>query len=61
MVKREELLYDSRDGQSKIYALKWIPEMEPVCVLQIIHGMAEHIECYDHFANFMAEYNQSKA
>ena len=56
MVKREELLYDSRDGQSKIYALKWIPDMEPVCVLQIIHGMAEHMECYDHFANFMAEH-----
>ena len=56
MVKREELYFDSRDNVNKIHAMKWIPEKEkPVCILQIIHGMAEYIERYDEFARVMAE------
>lgn len=56
MVKREELYFDSRDNVNKIYAMQWIPEgKKPVCILQIIHGMAEYIERYDKFAHFLAE------
>lgn len=55
MVNKEELIYDSRDGVDKIHGIKWIPDGKPKCVLQIIHGMAEHIDCYDDFAKFMAE------
>ena len=56
MVKKEELYFDSRDNENKIHAVKWIPDTEkPLCVLQIIHGMAEHMERYDEFANAMAE------
>lgn len=56
MVKREELYFDSRDNVNKIHAMKWIPEKEkPVCILQIIHGMAEYIERYDEFARMLAE------
>lgn len=56
MVKREELYYDSRDNENKIHGMKWIPDKDkPVCILQIIHGMAEYIERYDDFADFMAE------
>lgn len=54
-VKTQELTYDSRDGVSKIYAKKWIPSVEPKCILQIIHGMCEHIGRYDEFARFLAE------
>lgn len=55
MATREEFFYDSRDHEHKIRALRWKPEGEVLCVLQIIHGMAEHVERYDTFANFMAD------
>ena len=55
MVRREELFYDSRDGESRIHALNWVPEMEPKAIVLIVHGMAEHIKRYDRFASFLAE------
>lgn len=55
MIRKEELTFDSRDGESKIVATKWIPEGEPKCILQIVHGMAEYIDRYDEFARFLAE------
>ena len=56
MVKKEELYFDSRDREHKIHAVKWMPEAEkPVCILQIVHGMAEYIERYDDFAGYLAE------
>jgi len=55
MVKKEELIYDSRDGVDSIHGIRWIPEESPKCILQIIHGMAEHIDCYDDFARFLAD------
>lgn len=56
MIKTEEFYFDSRDNVHKIHAMKWIPEANDyVAVLQIAHGMAEHIERYDDFARFMAE------
>lgn len=55
MVKREELYFDSRDNENKIHGMQWIPEGKaPICILQIIHGMAEYIERYDEFAQNMA-------
>ena len=55
MVQKEEFYYDSRDHQSKIHAVKWIPDAtKPVCIFQIIHGMEEHIERYNEFAGFLA-------
>ena len=48
MIRKEEFYFDSRDRESKIHAVKWIPDVElPVCIFQIVHGMAEHIERYD--------------
>lgn len=56
MIHKEELYYDSRDGIHKIHAVKWAPETEPVkCIVQIVHGMTEHIERYDDFAKYLAE------
>ena len=46
MVKFEEFYFDSRDKVTKIHAVKWIPKGEIKCVVQIVHGMAEHIERY---------------
>lgn len=57
MIKREEFTFDSRDHLSKIYAFRWIPETDkPVCIVQIVHGMAEYIERYDEFARFLASH-----
>ena len=55
MVKKEEFYFGSRDGEHKLHAVKWLPETErPTCILQIVHGMAEHIGRYEDFARFMA-------
>ncbi len=55
MVRKEELTYKSRDRQTMIHAIKWIPEGQPIALLQIIHGMQEYIDRYDEFARFLAE------
>ena len=55
MVRKEELTYKSRDRQTMLHAIRWIPEGQPVAILQIIHGMQEFIDRYDEFANFLAE------
>lgn len=51
-----EFYYNSSDGKTKIHAVKWIPENEIKAVLQISHGMLEHIERYDEFARYMSEH-----
>lgn len=56
MINKEEFYFDSRDGVHKIYAVKWVPEAEkPVCIVQIVHGMAEHINRYEAFAAYLAK------
>lgn len=55
MVKQEEYTFSSADGHSVIHCRKWIPEGEPVAVLQLVHGMVEYIERYDEFATYLAE------
>ena len=55
MVKKQEFYFESRDREHKIHAIRWIPEAErPVCIVQIVHGMAEYIDRYDEFASFLA-------
>ena len=56
MIKKEEITYDSRDNETKIHAIRWIPQKGEIKgVLQIVHGMVEHIDRYDDFANYLAE------
>lgn len=58
MVKKQEFYFESRDREHKIHAIKWLPETEkPVCILQIVHGMAEYIDRYDEFASYLAGKN----
>ncbi|GIO24678.1 alpha/beta fold hydrolase [Oceanobacillus sp. J11TS1] len=42
---------DVSDGAS-IYLKQWLPENEAIGVLQIAHGMVEHIERYHDFASY---------
>lgn len=54
---REEFYFDSRDGQSKIHAVRFSPDEGKVVrgVVQIVHGMSEHIERYVEFAEFLTD------
>ena len=55
MIRKEEFTFDSRDGSSKIHAIRWVPEGKIIGILQIVHGMAEHVDRYDEMARFFAE------
>lgn len=55
-MKKEEFYFDSRDGKSKLHAVRYLPDLCPVTgVLQIVHGMAEYVERYEEFAAFLTE------
>ena len=54
---KEEFYFDSYCGTNKIRAVKWVPDGAPLCVLQIVHGMAEYVERYEEFAAFLVEHN----
>jgi len=40
-------------GAGKIHYCRWTPDTQPKAVLQIVHGIAERVERYDHFANYL--------
>lgn len=56
MVK-EEFYFDSRDGESRLHAVRYRPDDESQirCILQVVHGMAEYVERYEEFARFLTE------
>lgn len=60
-MRKTEFTFDSRDGESKIHAVRYEPEEgrlrdgKPVAVLQIIHGMAEYVERYEETARFFVD------
>lgn len=54
-MRKREFYYDSADGKTKIHALEWAPEGEPIGIVQIVHGMAEYVERYEALASFLTE------
>lgn len=40
-------------GAGKIRARCWEPDCEPMAVIQLVHGIAEHVERYDDFAAYL--------
>lgn len=57
-MRKEEFYFPSRDNQTQIHAVSWIPESEkPCCIVQIVHGMAEYVERYEEFALFLTNRN----
>ena len=52
---KEEFYYDSRDGISKLHAVRYTPDSDDDirCVVQIVHGMAEYVERYEEFAEYL--------
>ena len=51
---RQDIWFDSK-GAGRIHACRWEPEGQPRAVVQILHGIAEFVERYDDFANFLTE------
>ena len=49
-----EFWFDSQ-GAGKIHCRSWLPQGAPRAVVQLVHGIAEHVDRYDHFAQFLAE------
>lgn len=46
---KNDFSYEAKDGTT-IYAQSWSTSTEPKAIVQIAHGMAEHIDRYDEFA-----------
>lgn len=57
MVKTSDYDFTSSDDVgTKIHGVRWEDDgRSPIAVLQIVHGMQEHIERYDEFARFLAD------
>lgn len=54
-MRKEEFTYLSADKVTQIHAVRYIPDGTPRGILQITHGMVEHIGRYDGFAAFVCE------
>lgn len=58
-VTTEDIEFASADGSSTIHARIWepadagMPAASPRGVVQIVHGMSEHVRRYDEFARFL--------
>lgn len=51
---KREFYFPSKDGLTNIHAIEWIPEAEVKAVLQLAHGMVEHIERYEVLGSYLA-------
>ena len=56
MARMSEFTFLSSDGQTALSAREYLPEGDSVGIVQIVHGIAEHIGRYDHFARFMSDH-----
>lgn len=57
-VIKKTFYFPSANGEQPIHAICWLPgyDKKIKAILQISHGMAEHIERYDNFARFITHY-----
>lgn len=55
-MKKEEFSYKSNDRLTNIYGVEWIPETEIKGVVQISHGVTEHMGRYEEIANFLTKH-----
>lgn len=54
-IVRKEAYFNSSNGVNKVHTLIWEdPDLTPIGVIQLTHGMSEHILRYDDFARFLA-------
>ena len=55
MPEFREFYYTSSTGRNQIRAKMCTPDATPKSVVQIAHGIAEHIDRYEDFMRFLAE------
>lgn len=55
MINERSGRFHSSDGVHEIFYRVWEPSETPRAILQISHGMCEHIDRYDGFARFLCE------
>ena len=56
-IKVKDFEFMSSNTYYTIHGKMWIPKHDVIAVVQISHGMAEHIDRYDEFARFLAKRN----
>ena len=56
MVSSQVFTFSSSDGAHTVSAVRWLPEGQPRGVVQLVHGISEHMERYDGFARFLARH-----
>lgn len=54
-IQKKSFRFPSRDGQTKLHALSWIPEGQPRALIHICHDLNGYMERYDGFARFLSE------
>lgn len=54
-MEKKEFYYTSSNNINKIYAVKWIPEGKIKAILQISHGVTEHINRYNELAKYLTD------
>ena len=56
MIEKKDFTFLSSDGETYIHAVKWTDKTQSAkAILQLVHGMTEHIDRYDDFARFLAQ------
>ena len=55
MEQSQSLTYPSADGIHTIHARRWLPQGQPRAVVQLVHGVSEHMGRYEHVARFLQE------
>ncbi len=54
-IVKKEAFFNSSTGINKVRTLIWEDDkLSPIGIVQLAHGMAEHIDRYDDFARFLA-------
>jgi alpha-beta hydrolase superfamily lysophospholipase len=54
-MRKDEFYFPSKDGNTEIHVIEWIPDGEVRAVAQLCHGMVEYIDRYDEFARYLCE------
>lgn len=54
-MEKQDFYYLSADGKTRIHAVIWLPEGEPKAILQIAHGVTEHMLRYGELAEFFTD------
>lgn len=56
MTEFTEFTFSSKDGAHKCHTSLWTPDGKPRAVVQIVHGVADYMGRYDHFARYLADH-----